>query len=503
MDFGLATGSLAQRRTGCIVVGVYERRQLSPSALDLDAASGHALASVLARGDLEGEPGTTLLLHDVAHLACERVLLVGLGRECDFRESRYLTALASAVKALRTTGTAEATLCLPELHVGARDAAWKIEQALIAVMDGTYRFDQLKSKPPAAGHALRKVAFHVADGPDATAGEAAIGRGLAIAAGIVLAKDLGNMPGNLCTPVYLADRARELGSRHGFEVRILEREDLEQLGMGGFLAVARGSRQPPKLIVMEYRGGAGDARPVVLVGKGITFDTGGLCIKPAAAMDEMKFDMCGAASVFGALHAAALMKLPLHVVGIVPATENMPDGNAIKPGDVVTTMSGQTVEILDTDSEGRLVLCDALTYAEKYDPAAVVDVATLTGSIASALGDVASGLFSSSDALARELLAAGDRAWDRAWRMPLWDDYQEALKSNFADFPNVGSGDICADCAVTAACFLSRFTSRYPWAHLDVAGTVSRGGADKGATGRPVALLAHFLVGRAEGNAGR
>jgi leucyl aminopeptidase len=330
---------------------------------------------------------------------------------------------------------------------------------------------------------------------EVSAGEAAIARGVAIAEGVTLAKDLGNMPGNLCTPTYLAEQARELGARHGFTVQILERKDLEALGMGAFLAVARGSPQPPKLIVMEHRGGAPDAQPIVLVGKGLTFDTGGISIKPALEMDEMKFDMCGAASVFGAMRAAALMKLPLNIVGIVPATENMPGGDAIKPGDVVTTMSGQTVEILDTDAEGRLVLCDALTYARKYKPAVVVDIATLTGAIVTALGHVASGVFSNSDALAREVLAAGESAWDRAWHMPLWDEYQEALKSNFADLPNVGTHP--AGDAVIAACFLSRFTKGLPWVHLDIAGTASRSGADKGATGRPVALLAHFLAGRA------
>jgi leucyl aminopeptidase len=463
--------------------------------MELDHASAHAVMNVVRRGDLEGELGTALLLHDVPNVPSERVLLVGLGPEREFLESSYRTAVSAAMKTLLTTGAAEATVCLGELPVKGRDGAWKIEQAVLGVMEGLYRFDKLKSKPPEDKRALKKVVFHAADRSEASAGEAAIDRAAAIAEGIMLAKDLGNMPGNLCTPAYLADQARDLGQRHGFKVEILEQKDIEKLGMGAFLAVARGSRQPPKLIVMEYHGGAREAPPVVLVGKGITFDTGGVCVKPVLEMDEMKFDMCGAASVFGALRAAALMKLPLNVVGIIPATENMPDGNAIKPGDVVTTMSGQTVEILDTDSEGRLVLCEALTYAEKYKPAAVVDIATLTGEIVSALGDVASGMFTSSDALALEVLEAGDRAWDRAWRMPLWDEYQDALKSSVADLPNIGSH---ADCAVTAACFLSRFTKRYPWVHLDIAGTASKSGADKGATGRPVALLAHFLASRAD-----
>jgi len=499
MEFRSSSGALAKQRTGCVVVGVYQGRRLSPAALDLDIASGGAISGVLGRGDLEGTLGATLLLHDVANVAAERVLLVGLGRESEFQESSYGAALHSAVRTLRATGAAEATLCLNELPLERRDGGWKIEQAVLAVAEGMYRFDQLRSKPPDAGRALKTVNVHVPNRADATSAEAALARAAAIAEGIALAKDLGNLPGNLCTPTYIADQARGLGQRHGFKVDIVERQDLEKLGMGGLLAVARGSAEPPKLVVMEHSGGPPGAQPLVLVGKGITFDAGGISIKPAPAMDEMKFDMCGAASVLGAMHAAALLRLPLHIVGLIPAAENMPGGSATRPGDIVTTMSGQTVEILDTDSEGRLVLCDALTYAERYGPAAVVDIATLTSEIVSALGDVASGLFANTDALAHELLDAGERAWDRAWRMPLWDEYQDALESNFADFANIGSGS-SSDSAVTAACFLSRFTGRYPWAHLDIAGTASKSGADKGATGRPVALLVHFLAGRAEQN---
>jgi leucyl aminopeptidase len=381
--------------------------------------------------------------------------------------------------------------------VNGRNGAWKIEQAVLAVMDGMYRFDKLKSKPAKTKRALNKIIFHVADRSEASVAEAAIDRAAAIAEGITLAKNLGNLPANVCTPTYLAEQARELGSRHGFEVKILDREDIGKLGMNAFLAVAGGSRQPPKLIVMEYRGGAREA-PVVLVGKGITFDTGGLDIKSSSEMEQMKFDMCGAASVFGTLRAAALMHLPLDVVGIVPAAENMPDGNAIKPGDVVTTMSGQTVEVLDTDSEGRLVLSDALTYAERYKPAVLVDVATLTGAIVRALGEIATGVFSNDDALVREVIEAGDSAWDRAWHMPLWPEYQDTFKSSIADFANVGPH---GDCAITAACFLSRFTTRYPWVHLDIAGTATKSVDHRadggGATGRPVALLVHFLARRA------
>ncbi len=494
MEFLVNGGRLAEQRTGCIVVGVYEGRKLLPSAMELDAASGQALSEALSRGDLEGDIGTTLLLTRIPNAPCERVLLVGLGPEREFVESSYHTALCAATRTLCTTGAGDATLCVNELSVNDRDGAWKIEQAVLAVADGMYRFDELKSEPRKRKHALEKVVFHVADRSQASVARSAVDRAVAIAAGMTLAKDLGNLPANICTPTYLAEQARALGSEHGFEVTILDQRDIEKLGMNAFLAVAGGSRQPPKLIAMEYRGGAGAARPVVLVGKGITFDTGGVDIKSASEMEEMKFDKCGAASVFGALRAAALMKLPLDVIGVIPAAENMPDGNAMKPGDVVTTMSGQTVEILDTDSEGRLALCDALTYAEKYEPAVLVDVATLTGAIVRALGEIATGVFSNSDALAREVLEAGDSAWDRAWHMPLWHEYQDTFKSNIADFANVGPG---GDSAITAACFLSRFARRYPWVHLDIAGTASKSGEDKGATGRPVALLAHFLAGRA------
>jgi leucyl aminopeptidase len=475
-------------------VGVYEGRKLSASAEAIDGASRHYLSEVLRRGDHDGKLGTTLLLQKVPQISADRVLLVGLGREREFHESAYRSALSAAVKALRATGASEACLCLAELTLKRRDIAWKVEHAVIAVAEGFYRFDRMKSKAHEPKRPLRKMTLQVPKRADIPEGEIALARGEAIAEGMAFAKDLGNLPANVCTPTYLADQAVELGKRQGIKVEILDQKEIEKLGMGSFLAVAQGSKQPPKLIVMEYQGGKRDTPPIALVGKGITFDTGGISIKPAAEMDEMKFDMCGAASVFGTMKAIALMKLPINVVGVVPATENMPGGNAIKPGDIVTTMSGQTVEILNTDAEGRLVLCDALTYVEKYKPAAVVDIATLTGAMVIALGNVATGLFSNSDPLARELLNAGESSWDRAWHMPLWDDYQEQLKSNFADFPNIGTR---AGGSITAACFLSRFTKAYPWAHLDIAGTAWKSGAEKGATGRPVALLAHFLVRRA------
>jgi leucyl aminopeptidase len=494
MEFSTKTGSFEKQRSGCIVVGVFEGHKLSDSAAALDTASGRYLTQVLKRGDLEGKVGATLMLHHIPKIPAERVLLVGLGKERDFSEAPYRAALSAAVKALRGTGAADATICLTDLPLKRRDATWKVEQAVIAVMDGAYRFDRMKSKASGARQALKKVTLHVAQRGEVAEGQAAIVRAQAIAAGIAFAKDLGNLPGNVCTPTYLAEQALAMGKELGLKVEALEKKQIEKLGMGSFLAVAQGSREPPRFIVIEHMGGKKDERPVALVGKGITFDTGGISIKPAAEMDEMKFDMCGAASVLGTMKAIALMKLPLNVVGVVPTTENMPGGNAIKPGDIVTTMSGQTVEILNTDAEGRLILCDALTYVTRYKPAAVVDIATLTGAMVIALGHVATGLFANSDPLARELLQAGETAWDRAWHLPLWDDYQDQLKSNFADFPNIGSR---AGGSITAACFLSRFAKSYPWAHLDIAGTAWKSGAEKGATGRPVAMLTHFLARRA------
>jgi leucyl aminopeptidase len=318
---------------------------------------------------------------------------------------------------------------------------------------------------------------------------------IALSAGVNLAKDLGNLPPNVCTPTYLADQAKDMGKAYGFDVQILDRDELQKLGMGSFLGVAQGSVQPPKLIVMQHLKGKKSDKPVVLVGKGITFDTGGISIKPSAEMDEMKYDMCGAASVFGTFKAIAEMDLPLNVVGIVPACENMPDGNAIRPGDVLTSMAGITIEVLNTDAEGRLILCDALTYAEQFEPAAVVDIATLTGACVIALGHHATGLFSNQDQLAHELKEAGESSLDRAWHMPLWEDYQPQLDSNFADIANIGGR---AGGSITAACFLSRFAKKFDWAHLDVAGTAWKSGKEKGSTGRPVPLLTEFLKARAK-----
>jgi leucyl aminopeptidase len=492
VEFSIKSGVSQATRSACVVVGVFEPRRLSTAAAALDRASRGHLARVLRRGDMTGKAGSTLLLHDVAGVAAERVLLVGLGRETEFREKQYRDAVAAAVRALNATGAEDATLHLTELAVARRDAAWKVAHAVAVAREGGYRFTRMKSRGEEPEPALRRLALSV---ERAAARRAAAGleHGLAVAHGTSLAKDLGNLPPNVCTPAYLADQARELAKRYRMKVTVLEREDMERLGMHTLLSVAQGSARPPKFIVLEHRGGPKSARPIALVGKGITFDTGGISLKPAAEMDEMKFDMCGAAAVLGTLKAAGEMRLPLNVIGAIPATENMPGGRATRPGDIVKSLSGQTVEILNTDAEGRLILCDALTYIERFKPAAVIDVATLTGACVIALGHVATGLFANDDALAREVAAAGDTACDRVWRLPLWEDYQEQLKSNFADFANVGGRPAGA---VTAACFLARFTRSFKWAHLDIAGTAWKSGKEKGATGRPVPLLTQFLINR-------
>ena len=494
MDYSVKSGHPEKQRTACIVAGVFEPRRLSAAAQALDRAAGGALSTHLRRGDLEGRTGQTLMLHNLPGLGAERVLLVGCGREKAFDEGTYRQVVATAARVLDDSGAMEAGLFLTDLPLRGRDGPWRVRQAVEAVEAALYRFERLKSKPQRPRRPLRKLTLYVARRSELGAAETALRQGLAVAAGQRLARDLGNLPGNLCTPAYLAEEAQRLARDWPITTRVLEEADMEKLGMGALLSVSRGSRQPAKLIVMEYRGGAADERPVVLVGKGLTFDAGGISLKPADKMDEMKYDMCGGASVFGALRACAELALPLNVVGVVPSSENLPDGAANKPGDIVTTLSGLTVEILNTDAEGRLILCDALTYSERFRPAAVVDIATLTGACVIALGEHASGLLGNQDKLVRELLAAGQEAWDRAWQLPLWPEYRRQLDSNFADMANVGGRPAGA---ITAAVFLARFAEKFPWAHLDIAGTAWKGGEQKGATGRPVGLLAQFLIQRA------
>jgi leucyl aminopeptidase len=492
MEFTIKSGSPEKQRSACVVVGVFDNRKPSLSAELIDRASNGYVSEIIRRGDMEGKLGSTLLLHNVRGTLADRVLLVGLGKERDFRDKEFRSAVRSAVKLLNETGSYEAVIYLTEEKVKRREVGWRVEHAVVVAMEAVYRFDQMKSQPTEVRRPLRKLTLSVPQRSDLTAGEKSAARGLAIARGMEYARDLGNLPGNVCTPKLLGERAHELAQQFpALKVQVLERSEIEALGMGSFLSVAAGSEEPPRFIVMEYMNSPKKARPYVLVGKGITFDTGGISIKPAPDMDHMKFDMCGAASVYGTMRAILELAPPLSVVALVPACENMPSGKATKPGDIVKSMSGQTVEILNTDAEGRLILADALTYAERYEPEAVVDVATLTGAMVIALGHVACGVFSNSDALARELCAAGDEAYDRGWQLPLWDDYHEGLASNFADFANISSR---AGGSITAACFLAKFTKKYDWAHLDIAGIAYKEGKDKGATGRPVPLLTTWLL---------
>jgi len=494
VEFSIKSGSPEKQRSACVVVGIFEPRKLTLAAELLDNAAHHHLSEIIRRGDMEGKAGSTLLLHNVPGTLCDRVLLVGLGKEKEFGDKEFAEAIRTAVRTLNETGAFDGTLFLTETGVRKRSSAWRVRQASIAAQEAVYRFDQFKSKKDKVRRPLRKLTFVVDRRGELAAAEEALSQGQAIADGMTLCKDLGNLPGNVCTPTHLAETAQHLAAEHKIDCEILERDTMAELGMHSLLSVAQGSRQAPKLIVLQYKGDKSDAKPIVLIGKGITFDSGGISLKPAPEMDEMKYDMCGAASVLGTLKAAAGMKLPLNLTVIVPAAENMPGGSASRPGDIVTSMSGQTIEILNTDAEGRLILCDALSYAARFEPDTVIDVATLTGACVIALGHVASGLYANNDALARELIQAGEEAHDRVWQMPLWNDYQEQLKSPFADMANVGGR---AAGSVTAACFLSRFTRKYVWAHLDIAGTAWKSGTDKGATGRPVPLLVHYLLKRA------
>ncbi len=495
MEFSVKSGSPEKQRSACIVVGVFEPRRLSPVAEQLDKISDGYISSLLRRGDLEGKPGQMLLLHQVPGVLSERVLLVGCGKERELDERQYKEIFQKTISTLNETGSMEAVCFLTELHVKGRDTYWKVRQAVESTKDGLYTFDQFKSNKPETRRPLRKLVFNVPTRRELNLGEKAISHGLAIASGVKASKDLGNMPPNIANPAYLASQARRLADDFtSVTTRIIGEEEMEKLGMTAYLAVGRGSRNESMMSVIEYKGNPdSDAKPIVLVGKGLTFDSGGISLKPGEAMDEMKYDMCGAASVFGTIKAVAQLNLPINIVAILAGCENMPGGNAYRPGDILTTMSGQTVEVMNTDAEGRLVLCDALTYAERFEPDCVVDVATLTGACIIALGHHISGLLSNHNPLAHELVNASEQAGDRAWRLPISNEYQEQLNSPFADMQNIGGRPAGT---ITAGCFLSRFAKKYNWAHIDIAGTAWKSGQAKGSTGRPVSMLVQFLLNR-------
>jgi leucyl aminopeptidase len=498
LEFSIKSLAPEKARTACVVVGIFETGQLSAPAKEIDKASRGHLSGIIKGGDMDGKLGSSLLLHKVPNIVAERVLLIGLGKQEEFNEKAYRTALSTSVRALRDTGAQESVIDLCDLVVGKRTIEWKSEQAVVMAHETLYRFVQLKSREASPSRQLKQIVLNVSKPADVLPAERGLNYGQAIAHGMNFAKNLGNTPSNICTPVYLADQARKLAKKFGFTCEILDQAACEKLGMGSFLSVGKGSDKPPRFIVLKHEGGKKGDAPLVLVGKAITFDAGGISLKPAAEMDEMNYDMSGGGSVLGAFRAIGELRLKRNLVGLVPSCENMPDAKANKPGDIVTSMSGQTIEILNTDAEGRLILCDALTYAERYKPEAVVDIATLTGACVIALGSHPSGLFANDDKLARELEDAGDESWDRVWRLPLWDDYQEQLKCNLADMANIGGRPAGS---ITAACFLSRFAKKYHWAHLDVAGTAYKGGREsKGSTGRPVPLLVHWLVDKEKGN---
>jgi leucyl aminopeptidase len=493
MEFGVWTKGLATLAVDCLVLGVFEEAQLGAQGGSVDAACGGRLRKLLARGDFAGRMGETLLVADLPGITASHVLLTGMGPAKQLQRRTWRKAWAAAASALARTriGSCAVALDRPE----ARELDDYYLGRAVAELTGAalYRINDLKTarKPPPS--ALKKVLA----GPvrRAAATERGLAHGAAVAAAQNVQRDLANLPGNICTPIYLAEQARALAKRHAsLRVRVLDEPAIRREKMGCLLAVAQGSHQPPRFIVLEYQGTKKLPPPIVLIGKGVTFDSGGISLKDPPGMDEMKFDMSGAGTVIAALTLAAQLRLPLHIVGLIAAVENMPGGRAVKPGDIVTSASGQTVEILNTDAEGRLILSDALHYARRFHPAVVVDIATLTGACVVALGHHHAGLMGNDAVLVRELLEAGQRADDRCWQLPLTEEYAEQLKSNFADFANIGGRD---GGAITAATFLGKFTQGLKWAHLDIAGTAYQSGAAKGSTGRPTALIADFLLKRA------
>ncbi|MCA0901862.1 leucyl aminopeptidase [Microbulbifer agarilyticus] len=488
MQFTAKVTDILKQRSACAILAVDNKNRLTESGSALDKANGGLLTKILKRGDLGSAAGSTLMVPTVEGGA-ERVVLVRTPKtpvsQAEFR--KMANSSATAVKSLK-----DASSYLSEVSVKDADATWQAAQIALAAGLASYKFTRCHSD--AKPNPLAKFTVHASDKRQLKAVQNGVELGGGQALGSNVARELGNLPGNICTPSYLVGEAKALAKKHvKLSTTVLDNKKMESLGMGSFMSVAKGSDEPAAMIAMNYKGGKTGQKPIVLVGKGITFDTGGISLKPGAAMDEMKFDMCGAASVFGVMNALVEMNAPVNVVGVVAAAENMPSGRASKPGDIVTSMSGKTIEILNTDAEGRLVLCDALTWAGKFKPSVVIDVATLTGACVIALGHHATGLYANQDKLANDLIAAGETSGDRAWRMPLWDEYQPMLNSNFADMQNIGGREAGS---VTAACFLARFAEDYNWAHLDIAGSAWKSGAAKGATGRPVPLLLQYILNK-------
>jgi leucyl aminopeptidase len=494
MQFSTKTLAADKLKTACLILPIDQTNKLTGVAAQVDQTTGGAVKAAVDSGDLGAKLGSIALITGAGAIA--RIILVRYDSENGLTQRQFAETTRQALRAVMGTAASQTVSMLQYIDVEERSTAWKIRAQIMALRELNYRADQWKSKREAANGKLAIIEFAV-DKEDLEAAQAAIDQGIALADGVDLAKDLGNAPGNICTPTYLGEQAKLLvrqAKSARLKVQVFNERQIAGLKMGSFLAVAKGSDQPPRMIVLEYKGGAAKQAPIALVGKGITFDTGGISLKPGAEMDEMKFDMCGAASVLGTFKAAVKMKLPINLVGVIVTCENMPSGKAVKPGDIVTSMSGQTIEILNTDAEGRLILCDALTYVARFKPSTVIDIATLTGACVIALGAHHSGLFTQNLDLSNNLRAAGQHIGDTCWPMPLDDEYHDGLKSNFADMANIGGR---AGGAITAACFLAKFAKGYEWAHLDIAGTAWKSGAAKGATGRPVPLLTQYLLDQA------
>jgi len=479
--------ALASLQTDCLIVAVFENKELSVAAKIIDTVSNGKITEYLGLGDFSGKSTQVDMLYQLPGIAAKRVMLVGFGEKTSFSSECFKKIVKSASNRLLELNVKEAVSCLSETL----DEKITMQQCVLVLSDEMYRFSSFKSKPQEPV-SLQSMTFVV---DDVSPCESYLNQAVAIANGVAFAKDLANAPGNVCTPGYLAEQAEVLAEFYDkMQLKVLEESDMEALGMGAFMSVSKGSKEPGKMILLHYTGADKGEAPVALVGKGITFDTGGISLKPGAAMDEMKYDMGGAASVLGTMKACCELQLPINVIAVIAAAENMPSGEASKPGDIVTSMSGKTIEILNTDAEGRLVLCDALTYVGKYNPAAVIDIATLTGACIIALGHHISGLMVNDESLAEDVLQAGKLIKDEAWQLPMTNDYHQQLKSNFADLPNIGGSRAAG--TITAACFLSQFTEEYAWAHLDIAGTAWVSGEKKGSTGRPVPLLTQFLINR-------
>ncbi len=490
MKYSLNTGAVTTIKSDCLVVLAWSTGGLTEEAASIDAASGKVISNLKKSGDFSGNLGETTLLHNIAGITAKRVLLVGGGLKSKFDAKNAIKLLQAIYKQTKTQPSSSVHLALASINLIDRDSYWFGSRIAQQGEESYYRYTLTKSKP-AKTPATKTVTVSPFSGCNRKTLENSLKAGLAIGSGINTARELGNLPGNICTPTYLAEQAKILADKkRSISTQILTEKQMKKLGMGSLLSVSAGSSEEAKLIIMQYKGANADSKPYVLVGKGITFDTGGISLKPGLAMDEMKFDMCGAASVMGTMNAVADMKLSINVIGIIAAAENMPSGRATKPGDIVTSMSGKTIEILNTDAEGRLVLCDALTYAERFKPRSVIDIATLTGAAVATFGSHVNAMLSNNSDLAQKLLEYGQTCVDRAWELPLWDEYQSQLDSNFADIQNIGGP---RGGTITAACFLSRFTEKYPWAHLDIAGSAWHSGPEKGATGRPVALLVEYL----------